>query len=132
MLAALAFGEAMPAWILPGVAFVETKSYQDQAGAWRYIDQRPGRDGELGMCQMLGETFKMIRRKMPRGTVFADLRRPVIAAEAARLYMEWLYERTHSWDYAVMCYNVGLHGRLVNAERAELYLAHVKEAGGGL
>ena len=68
--------------------------------------------------------------RLPRGTTFADLRSPVVAVEAARLYLEWLYERTHSWDYAVMCYNVGLRGRLVNAERAELYLARVKRAGG--
>lgn len=124
--------EPMPSWVLPGIAAIETRSYQDPDGTWHYVDQRDGKDREIGMCQMVIGTFRLIRRQMPRGTTFADLRSPIVAVEAARLYLEWLYERTHSWDYAVMCYNVGLRGRLVNAERAELYLARVKRAGGFL
>ena len=121
--------EPMPAGLVERIAYVETRSYCDNAGAWHYVDQRPGRDGELGMCQMVVGTFRLIRNRLPRGTMFADLRSPVVAAEAARCYLEWLYERTHDWDYATMCYNVGLRGRLVHAMRAELYLGAVKAAG---
>ena len=114
----------IPAWILTGIARVETQSYWDEKG-FHYIDKRDGSAGEKGPWQVCPETWKEFSRK---GERFSRLRTDNQYALAVTCRILWrLYNRTHSWDSAIAAYNVGCAG---SPSRGAQYLMLVKLAAG--
>lgn len=101
---ALAVAEPeVPKWILPAIAYVETRSYYDQTGSFHYVDKRRGSHGEYGPFQCTRIAFNQIKRHGEQfWRVESDIR---FSEEIALRYLQWSYSRSHSWDKAVAAYN---------------------------
>ena len=98
----------VPAWIIVGIAKVETRSYWGEDGALCYIDRRTGAAGEVGPFQMLHAAYAQVHR---HGESFRRLRSDTrFATDLCIRYLQWLRRRTKSWEEACACYNTGLHG----------------------
>ena len=119
-----------PPWMLRGIAAVETRSFQDPYGVWFYVDKRRGTSGERGMMQVTLDAFRIARRLIPESRyTFAQLDSPMVSIATAHAYLYYLRSHAGSWDEAIMAYNVGLRGLLVNRQRGLDYLERVKAAG---
>lgn len=117
--------QGIPCWCIQGIARAETQSYWDDMGAFRYVDQRDGKDGEVSAFQITKDAFLQVAK---RGERFSRLRTDqTYALGIACRYLHVLYRATGSWDRAVSCYNTGLHG---DPGRGARYLMLVKLAAG--
>ena len=95
--------DALPGWVLTGVAYVESRSYWDDSGQFVYVDRRDGAAGERGPFQCTSECFRTYARP---GDSFGRLRYDYTYAAcfAARVLSD-LHHKTGSWDIALKRYN---------------------------
>jgi hypothetical protein len=130
-LCALAIGaqdQAMPAWVLPGILAVETRSTLRADGTIAYVDRRIGKDGELGCYQMTRAAFDLVSRQ---GERFDDLAvDPAFATDCCVRYLQLLYRdfADRDWFVAAGRWNAGPHGRW---SRIWAYARRARAAGGG-
>lgn len=102
----------VPYWVLAGILAQETKSrYETTNGVEHivYVDQRPGKDGELSAFQITWKAWKQVHAEEPRGR-FQDLATDQAYAERVVIrYLLWLYNNSAkgSWAHAVQYYNGG-------------------------
>lgn len=112
--AELSGSEAMPVWVLPGIAARESSSYYDVDGLV-FIDREPGKAGELGPFQMKPGTFAGLAQS---GELFSDLHNDMRFAELMTVrYLQVLYKRTGNWFMAVGYYHTGPAGNYGQAWR---------------
>lgn len=120
--------EPMPAWVLPGIMAVETRSYYHTDGTIAYVDRRTGAAGERGPFQMTRDAFDLVKNP---GERFEDLSTDSRFAETLAVrYLDLLW-RTFSdreWFVAVGRWNAGPHGRW---SRLWAYAKRAQIAGGG-
>ncbi len=116
----------MPAWVLPGILAVETRSSYGRSGDIHYVDRRVGAAGELGPFQMTRDAFDLVAQP---GERFESLATDHDFAEVmARRYLLVLW-RTFSdrnWFVAAGRWNAGPHGRWA---RLWAYAKRVQQAG---
>jgi hypothetical protein len=109
LLLAGAIADEIPAWVLPGIAMAESRSYWDEHGALVYVDRKVGKDHELGPFQVSPIAWRQIRKLIP-GVPFSAMKDPAWCERAARLYLLWLRTLSDSWEEAVGLYNTGPWG----------------------
>lgn len=118
--------EPMPAWVLPGILAVETRSHYRPDGSIDYVDRRVGAAGERGPFQMTRDAFDLVAKP---GERFEELANDHDFAEAlARRYLQLLW-RTFSdrdWFVAAGRWNAGPHGRW---SRLFAYAKRAQQAG---
>lgn len=96
----------VPAWILRGIASVETGSTYD-GDRIIYRDRRDGAAQEVGAFQIRRSALRDIGLSAHRAEIRTD---PQFAEFAAVLFLRRLYRATGSWRDAVIAYHVGLDG----------------------
>jgi len=122
-------GDPTPAWVLPGILMIETRSHYSADGSFIYGDRRDGSHGEIGPFQVTARAFTQVAN---RGEEAARMRNdPLFALRIAKRYLFWLRARTRSWAMAVAAYHVGLRGMSSSRDLGLNYAAAVKRAGGG-
>lgn len=92
----------VPAWIMPAIAYQETRSYVLSDGSIRYVDQRVGKAGERGPWQMKPIALRQVHLSAWRWLICEDM---AAAEYAATLYLRWCYRCTGSWWAAVGRYH---------------------------
>lgn len=98
----------VPAYVIRGIAFVETRSYWDVEGQLRYVDRRDGKAGERGPFQLTRAAFTQVSA---RHDSFEKVRTdPAYALTLTIRYLQWLRRHCQSWEEACACYNTGLRG----------------------
>ena len=95
--------DALPEWILTGVAYVESRSYWDDTGRLVYVDRRTGSAGEVSPFQITPDCFKTYARS---GDSFRRLSYDMdYATSFAVRVLSDLHHKTGSWDRALKRYN---------------------------
>jgi hypothetical protein len=115
--------EAVPVWVLAGILGVESSSFYNADGSITYVNQRRGRDGELGPWQCTRDAFDDVKKP---GDDFRRLARdPVYAEGIAIRRLLWLQkELGPGWDRIIRAYNKGVGG--ARKGRGHSYLTDVK------
>ena len=94
--------EDVPAWILPAIAKIETRSIYQPDGSIRYVDQRVGKSGERGPFQLKSIALKQVHLSGWRWLICTDM---AAAEYAATLFLRDCYRRAGSWWGAVCLYH---------------------------
>lgn len=100
-------GAEVPAWVVRGIAAVETgtdwRDIGDVRGTWSR-----GSIGEVGPWQLSPAVLRDLRAYDRRFRIHAD---PVLAESLTRAWLLRLYGATGTWDDAVAAYHAGLGRR---------------------
>lgn len=112
--AAAASEQDVPAWVVHGIAMVETRSYYDSMRhIWRYVDTRVGADGERGVWQMTEVAFNEDAKP---GERFTDLSSDwTLGERLLRRRLSRLYAKHCDWFIVAGLWNAGSvsrYGRL--------------------
>lgn len=117
----------VPAWVLRGIASVETNTTWRDMGDLTYRDRRIGDAGEVGPWQLSPAVLRDLKVYDQRSRIHAD---PVFAESLTRAWLLRLYRVTGSWWEVLAAYNGGLRGRFSAA--ATDYANRATFAGTGL
>jgi len=113
----------VPAWVIRGIAAVETgtdwREIGDVRGAWKR-----GAIGEVGPWQLSPAVLADMRVSSKRERAH---RCPVLAESLTRAWLTRLYNVTGSWPEACAAYHAGLAGR--SRQYALDYAERVQAAG---
>lgn len=120
----LANGQEVPAWVMRGIAAVETASTWRDIGDLTYRDRRVGGAGEVGPWQLSPDVLRDLRAYDRRSRVHADV---VFAESLTRAWLLHLYGVTGNWPSAVAAYHGGLGNR--REHFAIAYAQRVRAAG---
>lgn len=116
----------IPAWVLPGILHIESRSYFTTTGIV-YVDRRVGADGELGPFQMTRDAFDLVAR---RGEEFERLKHDTAFAQdlcERYLHLLWSDFSDRDWFTATGRWNAGPHG---SRKRLWAYAKRAQQAGG--
>ena len=67
-----------------------------------------GRDGEIGLMQLMPDTIKFLNYKFDLGFTPENVYNPYNNILAGSLYLAYLESKTDDWQKAVIAYNIGL------------------------
>ena len=87
-----------------------------------------GRDGEIGLMQLMPDTIAFLNNKFDLGLMKEAAFNPYNNILAGSLYLSYLYSETNDWNKAIIAYNIGL-GNLDNPKiyaRGKKYLNKVQ------
>lgn len=113
----------VPAWVLRGIAAVETRTTWRDIGDLHYRDKRIGADGEVGPWQLSPAALKDLGVEHLRARIH---REPILAESMTRAWLLRCHRRTGDWFEAVAIYHTGPDG---NRRRGHTYAARVRAVG---
>lgn len=115
--------DEVPAWCMAGIAAVESSSYYD-GNRIVYVNQRRGRNGEVGVWQALP---KLLRQwKLSPSLYEQD---SAYAERATRAILTSYYQRSGDWMVSVAMWH---RPNDPHSERAKTYANRVRQAAGNL
>lgn len=113
----------VPAWVLRGIAAVETGTTWRDMGDLHYRDRRIGADGEVGPWQLAPSVLKDLGVEHLRARIH---REPILAESMTRAWLLRCHRRTGDWFEAVAIFHTGPHGE---RRRGHSYAARVRAVG---
>lgn len=105
---AAACAQDVPAWVLRGIAAVETRTTYRDIGDLTWRDQRIGAAGEVGPWQLSPAALRDLKAYDRRARVHAE---PVFAESLTRAWLLRLHRITGTWPQAIAAYHAGLGNR---------------------
>lgn len=99
----------VPAWVVQGILYRETRSELLGDGQVLYRDRRVGAAGEVGPMQIRPVALAQVAPRVSPRRAHQD---PELALQLSCQYLRWLYRNAArgSWQMAVRLYNVGPSG----------------------
>ena len=88
----------LPSWVLPGVAYKETRGETNP-------DTAVSSTGAIGLMQILPSTAAIPGYGVKSITDTSTLNDPNVSADFAGAYLQGLYKQTGSWDTAIARYS---------------------------